>query len=173
MPFCRTGFQINLFDCCWKHITADFDFFVLSTLANITKFPIVVLGPRPMTLIAWLNKTLQNKKRRPLFLSSLYMSTSSLYLIPQIHTEFSVIITFWPCGRLEGDCCLKPGLKSLKEKHIILYSQHLLKKSIALLHQEYKKNAQNILKITLSCGNYNAFFVLLTIFIWLTALGTY
>ena len=58
------------------------------------------------------------------------MSTSSLFLIPQIHmhTEFEVIIFDSAenhlCGRLQGDCCLK----SLKEKQIILYSKHLQKK---------------------------------------------
>ena len=57
------------------------------------------------------------------------MSTSSLFLMPQIymHTEFEVIIFDSAenhlCGRLQGDCCLK----SLKEKQIILYSQHLQK----------------------------------------------
>ena len=59
------------------------------------------------------------------------MFTSSLFLIPRMHTELLVII--FDCV---GDCCRKPGLKSLKEKQIILYSQHLPKKTIALLHQE-------------------------------------
>ena len=56
-----------------------------------------------------------------------------------MHTEFEVIIFDRAenhfCGRLKGDCCLK----SLKEKQIMLYSQHLQKKTIALMHQEWKK----------------------------------
>ena len=52
------------------------------------------------------------------------------FLMPRIHmhTEFGVILFGRAenhlCGRLKGDCCLK----SLKEKQIILYSQHLPKK---------------------------------------------
>ena len=46
-----------------------------------------------------------------------------------MHTEFEVIIFERAenhlCGRLKGDCCLK----SLKEKQIMLYSQHLQKKN--------------------------------------------
>ena len=58
------------------------------------------------------------------------MCTRSLFLIPRIHTEFLAIIfdraenrsstLVW---KTRGDCCLK----SLKEKQIILYSQHLPK----------------------------------------------
>ena len=58
------------------------------------------------------------------------MSTSSLFLIPRIHTEFLVIIFDRAENRsstlvweTRGDCCLK----SLKEEEIILYSQHLRK----------------------------------------------
>ena len=62
------------------------------------------------------------------------MSTGSLFLKPRIHTEFLVIIFDRAENRLStlvwetrGDCCLK----SLKEKQIILYSQHLPKKTLA------------------------------------------
>ena len=63
--------------------TLNFLFYRL--LKNIIKFPVVVLGPQPMTLHAWLNKTSQNKKQRPLFSKNVLkifprcMSTSSLF----------------------------------------------------------------------------------------------
>ena len=83
--------------------------------------------------------------------SSLYMSASSFFLIPRIHTEFLVIIFDRAKNRsstlvweTRGDCCLK----SLKEKQIILCSQHLPKK---------KKNTRNTVKITFSSRNYNIF----------------
>ena len=60
------------------------------------------------------------------------MSTSSLFLIPRIHTEFLVIVFDHAENRLSTliretrrDCCLK----SLKEKQIILYSQNLTEKT--------------------------------------------
>ena len=71
------------------------------------------------------------------------MSTSSLFLILRTHADFLVIIFDRAENRsstlvweTRGDCCLK----SLKEKQIILYSQHLPKKTLALLHQEKKTN---------------------------------
>ena len=95
------------------------------------------------------------------------MSTSSLFLIPRIHTEFLVIIFDRAENRsstlvweTRGDCCLK----SLKEKQIILYSQHL-KKNFSSISSRKEKNTWNIVKITFSCGNHNIFmffFVLLT-----------
>ena len=95
--------------------------------------------------------------------SSLYMSTSSLFLIPRIHTEFLVIIFDRAENRsstlvweTRGDCCLK----SLKEKQIILYSQHLPKKLLysfltIAMAPWIGKNTWNIVKITFSCGNYH------------------
>ena len=60
--------------------------------------------------------------RRMFWKSSLHMSTSSVFLIPRIHTEFLVIIFHRAENRsstlvweTRGDCCLK----SLKEKQII------------------------------------------------------
>ena len=77
-----------------------------------------------------------------------------------MHTEFEVIIFDSAenhlCGRLQGDCCLK----SLKEKQIILYSKHLQKKTIALLHQEWKK-------YIICCENHIFIFVLFTTHSWI------
>ena len=77
------------------------------------------------------------------------MSTSSLFLIPRIHTEFLVIIFDRAKNRsstlvweTRGDCCLK----SLKEEQIILYSKHLPKKTLAQLHQEKRKIHEILLK---------------------------
>ena len=88
------------------------------------------------------------------------MSTSSLFLIPRIHTEFLVIIFDRAENRsstlvweTRGDCCLK----SLKEEQIILYSQHLPKKNFSLIASRKEKNTRNTVKITFSCGNYNIF----------------
>ena len=104
--------------------------FVLSTLEK--NHQMLLRGPWSSTYdLGWI----KNKKSSPCFRkmfwkSFLYMSTSSLFLIPQIHmhTEFEVIIFDSAenhlCGRLQGDCCLK----SLKEKQIILFSKHLQKK---------------------------------------------
>ena len=70
------------------------------------------------------------------------MSTSSLFLIPLIHTEFLVIIFDRAENRssalvyeTRGDCCVK----SLKKKQIILYSQHLLKKNLSLIASRKEK----------------------------------
>jgi len=130
VPFCRTGFQINLFLLLDAYCCTLWEFFVLSTLEK--NHQMLRSGPWSLTYdLGWI----KNKKSSPCFRkmfwkSSLYMSTSSLFfLIPRIHvhTEFEVIIFDCAenhlCGRLKGDCCLK----SLKEKQIILYSQHLPK----------------------------------------------
>ena len=92
--------------------------------------------------------------------SSLYMSTSSLFLIPRIHTEFLVIIFDRAENRsstlvweTRGDCCLK----SLKEEQIILYSQHLPKKNFSLIASRKEKKYMKFVKMTFSCGNYNIF----------------
>ena len=88
------------------------------------------------------------------------MSTSSLFLIPRIHTEFLVIIFDRAENRsstlvweTRGDCCLK----SLKEEQIILYSQHLPKKNFSLIASRKEKKYMKFVKMTFSCGNYNIF----------------
>ena len=88
------------------------------------------------------------------------MSTSSLFLIPRIHTEFLVIIFDRAENRsstlvweTRGDCCLK----SLKEEQIILYSQHLPKKTFNLIASRKEKKYMKFVKMTFSCGNYNIF----------------
>ena len=133
--FAEQVFRSTYF-CCWKHIAVDSEFLFYRLLKNITKFRLAVLGPRPMT---WLNKTSQNKKRRPLFSKNVLKIVpihvyKFSFLIPRIHTEFLVIIFDRAENRsstlvweTRGDCCLK----SLKEKQIILYSQHLPKKTLA------------------------------------------
>ena len=75
------------------------------------------------------------------------MSTSSLFLIPRIHTEFLVIIFDRAKNRsstlvweTRGDCCLK----SLKEEQILLYSQHLLKKDLSLIASRNEKKIHEI-----------------------------
>ena len=82
------------------------------------------------------------------------------FLIPRVHTEFLVIIFDRAKNRsstlvweTRGDCCLK----SLKEKQIILCSQHLPEKNLSLIASRKEKNTRNTLKITFSCGNYNIF----------------
>ena len=106
--------------------------------------------------------------RRMFWKSSLYMSTSSLVLIPRIHRVLVIIFNraenrsstlVW---KSRGDCCLK----SSKENQIILYSQHLPRKTLAYLHQEKKKNTLNIVKITFSRGNYNIFPFFFVLLIW-------
>ena len=135
VPFCRTGFQISF--CCWKHIAVDSEFFVLSTLEKYHQ--ISLSGPWSATYdLGWIKLPKIKSDglcfRRMFWKSSLYMSTSSLFLIPRIHTEFLVIIFDRAENRsstlvweTRGDCCLK----SLKEKQIILCSQHLPKKTLA------------------------------------------
>ena len=75
------------------------------------------------------------------------MSTSSLFLIPRIHTEFLVIIFDRAENRsstlvweTRGDCCLK----SLKEEQIILYSKHLPKKQLSLNCIKKRKKKKEI-----------------------------
>ena len=129
-------------------------------MKNITKFCLPVLGPRP-----WLNKTSQSKKRRPLFSKNVLKVVpihvyKFSFLIPRVHTEFLVII--FDCAKnrsstlvweIRGDCCLK----SLREKQIILCSQHLPEKNFSLIASRKEKNTRNTVKITFSCGNYNIF----------------
>ena len=91
------------------------------------------------------------------------MSTSSLFLIPRIHTQFLVIIfdraenrSRRSCGRLE---------ETVVWSLIILYSQHLPKKNFSLIAWRKEKKYMKFVKMTFSCGNYNIFpffFVLLT-----------
>ena len=52
-----------------------------------------------------------------------------------------------------GDCCLK----SLKEEQIILYPQHLPKKTFNLIASRKEKKYMKFVKMTFSCGNYNIF----------------
>ena len=82
------------------------------------------------------------------------------FLIPRIHTEFLVIIFDRAENRsstlvweTRGDCCLK----SLKEEQIILYSQHLPKKTFNLIASRKEKKYMKFVKMTFSCGNYNIF----------------
>ena len=87
--------------------------------------------------------------------SSLYMSKSSLFLIPRIHTQFLVIIfdraenrSRRSCGRLE---------ETVVWSLIILYSQHLPKKNFSLIAWRKEKKYMKFVKMTFSCGNYNIF----------------
>ena len=80
-------------------------------------------------------------------------------LIPRVHTEFLVIIFDRAKNRsstlvweTRGDC-----LKSLKQKQIILCSQHLQEKNFSLIASRKEKTTRNTVKITFSCGNYNIF----------------
>ena len=64
------------------------------------------------------------------------------FLIPQVHTEFLVIIFHRAKNRLStlvGETRRDCYLKSLKEKQFILCSQHLPKETLSELHQEKKK----------------------------------
>ena len=115
--------------------------------------------------MTWLNKTSQNKKRRPLF------SKNVLKIVPIHVHKFSFFNTShtyrvfgnyfrprWkPLATLvwetRGDCCLK----SLKEEQIILYSQHLPKKNFSLIASRKEKKYMKFVKMTFSCGNYNIF----------------
>ena len=90
--------------------------------------------------------------------SPLYMSTSSLFLIRRIHTEFLVIIFDRAENRSStllwktwGDCCLKSFRKA--DYFILITSSE---KTFSLIASR-KKNTWNIVKITFSCGNYNIF----------------
>ena len=94
MAFCRTSFQINLFlpleaHCCRLRI-----FCFTDSWKNITKFRVVVLGPRPITLVELRKKGNGLCFRRTLWKSSLYTFTSSLFLILRIYTELIIIIVF-------------------------------------------------------------------------------
>ena len=136
--FAEQVFRSTYF-CCWKHIAVDSEFSVLSTLEKYHQ--ISLSGPWSATYdLGWIKLPKIKSDglcfRRMFWKSSLYMSTSSLFLIPRIHTEFLVIIFDRAENRsstlvweTRGDCCLK----SLKEKQIILYSQHLPKKTLLLV----------------------------------------
>ena len=88
------------------------------------------------------------------------MSTSSLFLIPRIHTEFWVIIFDRAENRsstlvweTRGDCCLK----SLKRKADYFILTTSSEKSFSLIASRKEKIHQNIVKITFLCGNYSIF----------------
>ena len=129
MPFCRTSFQINRFlpleaHCCRLRI-----FCLTDSWKNITKFCVLVLGPRPIGHdlggITFRKKGKGLCFRRMLWISSLYTFTSSLFLILGIGSIYRVNSNYcfrprWkPLRARVGDCCLK----SFKEKQIILQSQ--------------------------------------------------
>ena len=66
-PFAEQVFRSTYLTAVGSILLNTLNFLFYRLFKNITKFPVVVLGPRPMTLHAWLNKTSQNKKRWPLF----------------------------------------------------------------------------------------------------------
>ena len=124
--------------------------------------------------MTWLNKTSQNKKRRPLF-------SKNVWKIVPIHVyKFSFFNTSNTCRvfgnyfrprwkplatlvwETRGDCCLK----SLKEEQIILYSQHLPKKNFRLTASRKEKKCMKFVKMTFSCGNYNIFYVFFVLLTW-------
>ena len=47
--FLQDGFSDNTFSAVGSKFAVDFEFFLYRLLENITKFRVVVLGPRPMT----------------------------------------------------------------------------------------------------------------------------
>ena len=47
--FLQDGFSDNTFPAVGSKFAVDFEFFLYRLLENITKFRVVVLGPRPMT----------------------------------------------------------------------------------------------------------------------------
>ena len=97
--------------------------------------------------------------RRTSSKSSLYMSTS----FGRAENRSPLV---W---ETRGDCCPK----SLKEKQIILYSQHLPKKTFSLIASRKEKNTWNVVKITFSCGNYNIFTFFFALLTWVAEQGAH
>ena len=134
MPFCRTSFQINLFlpseaHCCRLRI-----FCFTDSWKNITKFCVLVLGPRPHDPggITFRKKGNGLCFRRMLWISSVYTFTSSLFyiVILRIYAELIVIIGF---DRAENRSALvwENVVWSLSKKSRLLYSHNFRKKYTA------------------------------------------
>ena len=135
--FAEQVFRSTYF-CCRKHIALDSEFFVLSTLEKYHQ--ISLSCPWSATYdLGWIK--LRKIKRDSAFVfkkcfeNRPYTCLQVLFFLkPRIYTEFLVIIfdraenhSLTLVWETRGDCCLK----SLKEEQIILYSQHLLKKTLA------------------------------------------
>ena len=147
VPFCRTGFQISF--CCWKHIAVDSEFFVLSTLEK--SHQISLSDPCSATFdLGWIKLPKIKSDglcfRRMFWKSSLYMSTSSRFSIPRIHTEFFVIVKPLVDARMRDSRRLLSEVFETKADY-----------NFSLIASREEKNTWNIVKITCSCGNYNIF----------------
>ena len=75
--------------------------------------------------------------------------------MPFCRTGFQINLAISAVGSILQQTCRRLLSEALKEKQIILYSQHLLKKN--LIASRIEKNTWNIVKITFSCGNYHIF----------------
>ena len=162
MPFCRTGFQINLFlllkaYCCRLWIFCLSDSWKISP--NFAQRSLVrVLWP-------WLNKTSQSKKRRPLF------SKNVLKIVPIHVYKFSFFNTsntyrvfgnyFRPRWKPLVDARVGDSRRLLSEVFERKADYFMLttssEKNFSLIASRKEKNTRNTVKITFSCGNYNIF----------------
>ena len=122
----------------------------------------MVLGPRPMT---WLNKTSQNKKRRPLF------SKNVLKIVPIHVYKFSFFNTsntyrvfgnyFRPRWKPLVDARVGDSRRLLSEvferraDYFILTTSSEKKLSLNCIKR--RKKTMKFVKMTFSCGNYNIF----------------
>ena len=166
--------------CCWNHVAADFEFFVLSTLEKYHQIPFS--GPWSATYdLDWikLRKTKSDGLcfRRMFYKkSSLYMSTSSLSLIPRIHAEFSIIIFDRAENRpstLVWETRQRLWSEVFERKSRLFYDHNIFRiKIYSFIASRIEKNTWSIVKITFSCGNYHSFtsFFLLT---WVVEQGAH
>ena len=161
-PFCRTGLKINLFllleaYCCRLWMFCFIDSWKIS--------PNFAQGSLVHDLWPWLNKSSQNKKRRPLFLKNVFK------IVPVHVYKFSFFNTL-NTYRVFGNI-FRPRWKPLvdarvgdlrrllsevyerKTDYFILTTSS--EKNFSLIASRKEKNTWNIVKITFSCGNYNIF----------------
>ena len=115
--------------------------------------------------MTWLNKTSQNKKRRPLF------SKNVLKIVPIHVYKFSFFNTsntyrvfgnyFRPRWKPLVDARVGDSRRLLSEVFERKADYFMLttssEKNFSLIASRKEKNTWNIVKITFSCGNYNIF----------------
>ena len=103
------------------------------------------------------------------------MSTSSLSLIPRIHTELSIIISDRAENRpstLVWEIRERLWSEVFERKSRLFYNHNIFRiKIYSFIASRIEKNTWSIVKITFSCGNYHIFrlFFLLT---WVAGTGT-
>ena len=141
MPFCRTGFHINLFLLLEAYCCRLWEFFVLSSLEK--NHQMLRSGPWSSTYdLGWI----KNEKSSPCFRkmfwkSSLYISTSCLFFNASNTYAYRVWSnSFWPCWKplvWETQGRLLSEVFERKADYFILTTSS--KKTIGLMDQERKK----------------------------------